>query len=284
MNKINASTEIYGVFGNPVRHSKSPLIHNAWIQDFGINAVYLAFEPSEQDFETCFQGLKQAGLKGANFTTPFKERAANLANQKGLMVANINAANTVKIENDKIIAEITDGAGLLCDLDYRQKGIVENSKEISVLGAGGAAKGLICELIGTPPEKINVIARDMTKITRLISEIGQFLDISKLNPVLWDEKGAAFGNSQIIINATSLGLAGNGDLDCDFSQCQRDTLVYDMIYYPPETKFLANARQSGLKTLNGLGMLVGQAAIAFEFWFGEKPDFAKALKRLSEND
>lgn len=284
MVKINAKTELYGVFGNPVRHSKSPILHNGWIDDFGINAVYLAFEPDLEDFEACFNGLVKSGLKGANFTTPFKEKAANLANFKTPIVENIGAANTLKICDGEIYASISDGAGLLLDLDIRAKAHLENTKIVSVLGAGGAAKALVCELLLNDFAQINIIGRNQKKIAQFISEISKSFDISRLNPCHWDDMTNAIADSQLIINATSLGLAGNGDIDCDFSKCQTDALVYDMIYYPNETKFLENARQTGLKTLNGIGMLVAQAAISFETWFGVKPDFILGLERVLNND
>lgn len=284
MVRINASTELYGVFGNPVRHSKSPILHNGWINDFGINAVYLAFEPKIEDFETCFLGLVKAGLKGANFTTPFKEKAALVATEKNDIVMNINAANTIKIDEKGIYASIGDGEGLLLDLEIRAKDKLQKTKTVSVLGAGGAAKAVVCELLRRDFENINIIARNPKKIDQFISEISALFDTSRVQGIEWDNMANTIENSQLIINATSLGLAGNGEIDFDFSKSSKDALVYDMIYYPKETKFLENARLSGLMTLNGIGMLVGQAAISFETWFGIKPDFRLGLERILNND
>lgn len=282
-NIITASTEIYGIIGNPAKHSKSPIIQNGWIKDEGINAIYCAFEPN--NFEICFKGLIEAQIKGFNITAPFKEDVVKLCSDFSHDVKIMGAANTILNDDGKICAFNTDGEGLVLDLNNRAKNWRQNNSIITIIGAGGAAKGIIAALINNGVKQINIVARNIEKANDLILNAQ---NLQNTNNTLfksydWENISKACINSGLIINATTIGLKGNGNLEIDFSKISKNTIIYDMVYYPNETYFIKNAINNGNFTLNGMGMLVGQGALAFQKWFGILPDFDIGLKRMLEN-
>lgn len=283
--KITASTEIYGIFGNPVKHSKSPIIQNGWIKDEGINAVYVAFETKIENFQSSFKGVINSGIKGLNITAPFKELAASICDIKAQDVEIMGASNTIIIKDEKSFAYNTDGEGLVFDLDKRAKKWRENNEIVSIIGAGGAAKGIINALINANVKKINIIARDISKANALIenAKLLKNSNTCKLEAINWQNMQSEIDNSKLVINATTIGLLGNGNLDINLSNCGKNTIIYDMVYHPFETEFYKNAINNNLLALNGIGMLVGQGALAFEKWFGILPDFEIGLKRIMEN-
>ena len=282
--KIKASTEIYGVIGNPVRHSLSPILHNAWIEECGFDAAYLAFEPKPEDFPLSLKGLAASGIKGLNITAPFKHEAARLATQKTQDVAIMAAANTLKIIGEEIHATNTDGNGLVLHLDEKFKIWRTQTNIVTILGVGGAASGILDALLKTGIKEIRFVGRQIDKCENILALATQLENTANvdIHYFLWEEIQHAIEDADLIINATTIGLKGNGSLVMDFTKTAKNALVYDMVYYPNETDFLKTAKLQNRNCLNGLGMLVGQAAFAFENWFGTRPNFAHGLKRLME--
>lgn len=282
MTKISASTEIYGVFGYPAKHSLSPLLHNAWIDDFGFNAVYLGFEVKPDDFEGALSGLQKIGLKGANITAPLKENIAKLAQYPSLEVSEIGAANTIRAKGNSFEAFNTDGGGLVMDLDYNSKNWRETTKIITIIGTGGAARGAINALLIDGITEIRIVGRCIDKANK-IAELGKRLCTNNtidFTPFSWENISDALNGAGLVINATTLGLNGNGKLEPDFSPTNSDAIIYDMVYMPTPTEFTNMAKSQNRHALNGMGMLVGQGAIAFEYWFCQKPSFSLGLERL----
>ncbi len=284
MRKITASTQLYGIFGNPARHSKSPILHNGWFDDCGFDATYIAFEPLIEEFEIAFSGLVAAGLKGCNITAPFKEAAAKISNFKTHDIEIMGAANTIKIDNSKSHAFNTDGYGLILDLDKRAQNWRENHEKIAIIGAGGAAKGVIDAFIKNGTKQFNIIARNQEKLDEIIncSKILENINCH-FNGILWDEIDNCVENCGLIINATTIGLNNVGELKFDLSKSKSQAIIYDMVYHPSETSFRKMAQDQNRQSLNGIGMLVGQAVLAFEKWFDIRPDFEIGLKRVLEN-
>ncbi|WP_240006599.1 shikimate dehydrogenase [Pseudaquidulcibacter saccharophilus] len=282
MSKIKASTELYGIFGYPAKHSLSPILQNGWINDFGINAVFVGLEVKPQDFAEALNGLKKVGFKGGNITAPLKEDIAKLVAFPSHEVKTIGAANTIRAKDDDFEAINTDGIGLTVDLDYNFKGWRSACKIIAIIGAGGAARGVISALLSDEVREIRFVGRTISKCEEL-ANIGRILAGNRnitFSVFGWDEMAQGLSGASLVINATTLGLKGVGALDVDLSPTTKDAIIYDMVYMPTPTAFTIAANNQKRRGLNGLGMLAGQGVLAFEFWFGSRPDFMRGLERL----
>lgn len=274
--KLTAATRLLGLFGAPVRHSLSPVLQNGWIRDHGLDAVYLAFDVAPDRFETALAGLLDAGLAGANVTLPFKERALAAAATASAEARAAGAANTLVPGPDGLHADNTDGLGFLLDLDQRAPGWQSAGPVAVVFGSGGAARGIASALSRQPGRVVRLVARNAGTASQLAGDLGLPPDAV----FAWDQAGAALDGAGLAVNATSIGLKGEGALTPDFGPMSPGGLVYDTDYTPRSTAFLAAAEAAGRASLSGLGMLAGQGAIAFERWFGIRPDFATGLARL----
>jgi shikimate dehydrogenase len=274
---ITARTRLLAVIGHPVGHSLSPVLHNAWLAEAGIDGVYLALDPGETGFESLVTGLACSGAVGVNVTVPFKERALRLATEASPAAMACGAANTLIFgEDGSISADNTDGAGLIGDLDRRASGWRARAGPVVLLGTGGAARGIGLALAGAGrAADLRIVARRPQQADALVKLCGAG------SVVGWDQLDEALLGACLVINATPRGLAGRDPLAPDFSSLQPDAVVYDTVYAPRETAFLAAARCHGRLGLDGLGMLAGQAAEAFQRWFGTLPDAAAGLERLS---
>ena len=278
--KISGSTELYAVLGHPVRHSLSPRLHNGWIAAHGLNAVYVALEIAPDDFETALDGLAASQICGLNITTPFKERAAARAKSRSARVALIGAANCLTLDRAGrfYAASNTDGDGLIADLDVRAPDWRSLDGQIVVLGAGGAAAAIVAALAGTTDRPIKIINRDQARAQKL----ADLLNPHQIQLGTWSDLHQHLDGASLVINATSQGLNHQNPFAPDFSPTARDAIIYDTIYAPRMTAYLASAQQAGRRHFDGLGMLVGQAALAFQTWFGILPDLADGLTRLDE--
>jgi shikimate dehydrogenase len=271
---VSADTRLLAVIGQPVRHSLSPLMHNAWLEDHAIDAVYLALEASLQTFKPLVSSLAAAGAVGVNVTVPFKELALQLADHATPAAARAGAANTLVFGSDGIEADNTDGAGLLADLDARAPGWRNSGGHVVVLGGGGAARGIVTALAAHGFDEIRIVTRRHEQAAGLIMDAGAGAWVD------WANLDGALEAAGLVINATPLGLGGASPLTPDFSATLETAVVYDTVYAPRETAFLAAARGANRRALDGLGMLVGQGALAFNRWFGLTPDVALGLSRL----
>ena len=274
--KLTAATRLYGVFGAPARHSLSPVLQNGWIEDHGLDAIYLAFDVAPDQFESALAGLLQAGLAGANVTLPFKERALAAAASATDEARAAGAANTLIPGAGGLLADNTDGLGFLLDLDQRAPGWRDAAPVAVVFGSGGAARGIASALVRHAGFTVRLVARNAGTASQLASDLALGPDC--VFP--WDASAEALAGASLAINATSIGLKGEGALTPDFTPMAPGGLVYDTVYIPRQTAFLGAAGAAGRATHSGLGMLAGQGAIAFECWFGIRPDFATGLARL----
>lgn len=283
---ITASTEIYGVMGNPIRHSLSPILQNGWLEEGGYNAVYLAFEPKVEEFEGALNGLVLSQIKGLNITAPFKSIAAKQATTKTDEVATIGAANTLKLSSNGYEAFNTDGKGLVLDLDRRAEHWREQTNIVTILGVGGAAKGILSALISAGKKEIRFVGRDAAKCCEIV-ELAKSLPNSStilIHSFSWEKMAQAIEGANLVINATPIGLSLDKSLNLDLGKTAPKAIIYDMTYAQNESEFIRSAKEQNRLALNGLGMLVGQGAYAFEIWFGHLPDFNKGFARLSALD
>lgn len=266
--KVTASTQVYAVIGDPVRHSLSPVMHNGWFEDHGLDAVYIALPLKSDDPIGAIRALGQFGLKGANITVPFKEAAA-LAAEAGLAAANVLSWNDAR----GMTAANTDGLGFVHALSEAAPDWRLRVKRVLIVGAGGAGLG-IAQALAPYVEKVHIANRSFERAEAAAATIANGRSLR------WDDLDRGFGGADLIVQATTLGMDGHPAPDWPVALCRSGALVADIVYRPLETSLLAAARARGLTTMDGLGMLIHQGALAFELWHGIKPDTTKARARL----
>ncbi len=264
-------TDAYAVFGNPIAHSKSPLIHTEFSRQTGQDIIYSALLAPLDDFAGAVATFRLHGGCGANVTLPFKEQAYTLATRLSLRAQAAGAVNTFKFAPDDVYGDNTDGAGLVRDLTANL-GLDLAGKRILLMGAGGAARGVILPLLEQQPDCVFIANRTASKAVGLAQVMGAGKQL------LAGGYADLSGQFDLVINATSASLAG--DLpplpEAIFAS---NALAYDMMY-GKDTPFLAFARERGVRTADGLGMLVEQAAEAFLLWRGVRPDTAPVMQLL----
>lgn len=264
---ITGRTTVAGVAGHPVTHSLSPILHNAWLAAAGLDGVYVAFPIEARGFERFVEGLRGGAVRGLNVTIPFKEAALKLADQVSENARRAGAANVLVFEPDgRIIADNTDGAGLLRAFEVQATGWDARAGPVAVLGAGGAARGAVAALLSAGAPKVWVINRTLARAEAIRDALG-----SRVTPLPLAHAAGAFGNVTAVINATSAGLNGGEGLDLPLDLTPPGTVIMDMVYKPLETQFLAQGRGLGRTVVDGLEMLIGQAEPAFEAFFGDRP-------------
>lgn len=261
----------YAVFGNPIKHSKSPLIHTLFAEQTQQQLQYSAIEAPIDGFEQSVAEFFNQGGKGCNVTVPFKEQAFQLADELTDRAQLAGAVNTLKYQEGKIIGDNTDGYGLVYDL---QRYLDLKGKRILLLGAGGAARGVVGPLLEQGVAEIVIANRTVAKadlLAQLFSEHGE-INASEFADVN--------GSFDLIVNSTSASLQGEVP-PIAASLIHADIICYDMMYKSGYTAFNAWANELGAKTtIDGLGMLVGQAAESFQVWRGVKPEISAVLKTL----
>lgn len=263
------------VFGNPIAHSKSPLIHRLFAEQFGLQIDYQAQLSVESDFEADVRTLQQSGFSGCNVTMPFKLQAFQLADELSERAKIAGAVNTLSLYPDKIVADNTDGQGLVGDLALT---ISLKGRHILLLGAGGAAKGCIYPLFQAGVSKISIWNRSHEKAQQLAKQLHSLGDITAVTTE------QLFGlQPEIIVNSTASSVSGAIPDICSevFSAAE---LAYDMFYQDELTSFLnfAQANNDHITLKDGLGMLVGQAAESFRIWHGVQPDINKVTRYLRQ--
>jgi shikimate dehydrogenase len=258
---VSGSAKLAGVVGHPVTHSLSPRLMAHWIGAAGLDAVYCPFSVEASGFDTFVRGLACSQASGVNVTLPHKQAALALADTASPAAAAIGAANLLTFRNGSIHADNTDAEGFLAAL--KPAAIKYTQTTALVLGAGGAARALIHALLTSGISRLILTNRTRARAEALAAELAPGADI-----VDWDARNSALGAAGLVVNATALGLRGATELEMDWSQARPGTVVFDSVYTPLETGFLAAARQAGLATVDGLDMLIGQARPSFRAFFG----------------
>ena len=265
------------LIGWPAAHSRSPLIHHYWLRTLGIPGGYVieAVPPDElQDF--VFR-LTLRGFVGANVTIPHKERVLALSAPDARARA-VGAANTLWFEDGELRSTNTDVEGFINNLDASAPGW-ETCAEALVLGAGGGARAVVFGLLERGIAQVHVVNRTRERAQALASQFGD-----KVRPAGWEAITDLMPRAGLLVNTTSLGMRGQGALDLDLSGLPNEAVVADLVYVPLTTPLLAAAKARGLKTADGLGMLLHQAVRGFELWFGRRPQVTSELRALVEAD
>jgi len=267
---ISGKTKVLAVVGDPVTHSLSPAMHNAWIAAAGLDAVYVALTMRGEGVDA----LPRSGLFGANVTVPHKERAAALATHRDASVERLGAANTLRFDAHGVSAFNTDAPGFIASLDEDAPGWRAITSTALVLGAGGAARAIVGGLADAGISRILVANRTAARADEVCAVT------SAASPWAWNDLSGAFAQADLIVNATSPGLSGSPSPEWPIAAAPAHACIVDILYRPLETPLIAAARVRGLKTVDGLGMLIHQGALAFDIWFGVKPDTRAARKVL----
>ena len=264
----------YAVMGNPIQHSKSPLIHSLFAQATAQTLNYDPILVAEDGFVAAVEKFRQEGGLGLNITVPFKEQAWQLADCRTQRAELAGAVNTLSFKNNKIYADNTDGLGLVADMLQNHQGQI-TGKRILLVGAGGAVRGVLAPILAQQPEQVVVVNRTVSKALALAD---LFSDLGNISACGFDGiQGVSF---DWVINGTSTSL--HGELPAlPGSVIGSSTWCYDMMYSPQQTRFNEWALSQGAaKVMDGLGMLVEQAAEAFSIWRGVRPETGAVINAL----
>ena len=263
-----------GVIGSPVAHSRSPALHGHWLKRYGIAGHYVPLDITAADLEEALRAMPRMGFVGANVTIPHKEKVMKIADLVTDRAAVMGAANTLIFRADwKIHADNTDGYGFIENLRQGAPGWDPAAGPAAVIGAGGAARAVVASLIDVGVTEIRLTNRTRARSDALRQEFG-----TKVNVYDWVQAGNAIDGAATVINASSLGMVGKAEFRVPLDALSSDAVVTDLVYTPLETAFLAQAAERGCRTVDGLGMLLYQAAPAFERWFGVRPDVDDAAR------
>lgn len=267
------------VIGHPVNQSRSPLIHGYWLEKHGLAGSYERLDVAPEALPD-FVGMMRNGLfAGANVTVPHKQDIIPLLDSLTEAATAIGAVNTVYREGDRLVGENSDVTGFLAHLDASAAGWDRNCQAALVLGAGGAARGIIHGLLSRGITQVHVANRDPARAEALARAFGP-----RVMPLGWDLRNDAVAGADLIANATSLGMKGQPRLELDLRRLRPGCIVDDIVYVPLETDLLRMARDRGAVTVDGLGMLLHQAVAGFTRWFGIVPQVTPELRALVQRD
>lgn len=263
-----------GVMGWPIAQSRSPVIHNYWLEKYKINGRYVPLAVKPERLPDAIRGLPALGFRGCNLTMPHKQMAMAMVDSLTDTAKRIGALNCIVVGDDgKLLGVNNDGNGYVLSVQEVAPQWTPDAGPIAILGAGGAARALIVALLERGAKEIRLINRTLEKAEQLAKEYG-----AAIKPMAWDKRSDVIGDVALLANATSQGMIGKPALDISLDRLSKQTLVSDLIYVPPETPFLAAAKARGNVTINGLGMLLHQARPAFQAWFGVMPEITPELR------
>ena len=272
---LTGKAKVAGIFGWPVGHSRSPRLHGFWLERHGIDGAYVPFSVAPENFAIAVRGLHAAGFAGGNVTTPHKLAAFEICDVVDATARRAGAVNLLVFGQSGIHGFNTDGSGFLANL--RAQGVDPAAGPALLLGAGGGARaiaaalqdlGVAVSLANRTPDRAEALARQLPG----------------LRIVPWADRNAVLGQHALVVNCTSLGMHGQGDLGLDLSRAPANLAVADIVYVPLETRLLAQARAARLRPVEGLGMLLHQAVPSFAAWFGVTPVVDDELRRFVAAD
>lgn len=269
------------VIGHPIRHSRSPLIHGHWLKTLAIPGSYRAVEVSPADLPRFIEELKSgaSGFVGGNVTIPHKEAVFGLADEVDAISAELGAANTLWLQDHRLHATNTDGIGFMANLDARAPGWDKTDSAI-VLGAGGASRAILQAVRDRGVKTIHLVNRTVERAQELADRFGR--DRIHVHPMAAIDE--LMPEAGLFINTTSLGMDGTPVPDFAFARLKKSAIVTDIVYVPLITPILAQAEAQGVTIVDGLGMLLHQAAPGFKRWFGQMPEVTEALRSLVTAD
>lgn len=268
---ISGAAKLAGVAGWPVGHSLSPALHGYWIAEHKLDAAYVPLAIAPEGFADAFKALPKLGFRGLNVTLPHKEEAFRLVDTRDETAEATGAVNTVVFDGGRAHGGNTDVIGFAESL--REAGVASlSSTDIVVLGAGGAARGVVAALLSLGARQVRLVNRSADKAQAVAAHFGARVSVHG-----WDALPALLSTTGLLVNATSLGMVSQPALEIDLKP-MRQGVVADIVYRPLQTPLLAKAHTQGLKTVDGLGMLLHQARPGFAAWFGVEPKVSAGLR------
>ena len=264
------------VVGQPIGHSRSPMIHGHWLESFALPGVYERIEVRPEHLDGFLSGLAERGYAGGNVTLPHKEGAFRRAEVLTAHAERLGSVNTLWLdEAGRLCGDSTDGFGFAASLDADAPGWEDAVRTAVVLGAGGAARAIVAALLDHGVPQVVIANR-----TRAAAGAVARLDPARIAIHPFERVDGALPAADLLVNTTQLGMAGEPPLELDLARLPSHAIVADIVYVPLETPLLANARRRGLRTVDGLGMLLHQAVPGFERWFGRRPTVTAELRAL----
>jgi shikimate dehydrogenase len=268
-----------GVIGWPIEHSRSPLIHGHWLKRYRIEGSYTKQAVKPEDFGAFVRGFSARGFAGANVTVPHKEAAFALAEVVEPAALAVGAANTLWLENGRLHATNTDTYGFMTHLASTVPDWQARDRPVALLGAGGAARAIAYGFLQAGVGEVHLFNRTRNRAEDLARHFGPKVKVHD-----WFEREKLVADACVLVNTTTLGMAKSGALDMSLSPLRSDAVVVDIVYVPLETQLLKQAAARGLRTVDGLGMLLHQAVPGFEKWFGRRPEVTAELRDLIVRD
>lgn len=267
------------VIGWPVEHSRSPLLHGYWLKKYGIDGTYTKRAVAPEAVADFLQSLRANGYVGCNVTVPHKAAAFSAANEREDSAKAVSAANTLWLSDGKLVAANTDTYGYMTNLSQQAPGWDRRDAPVSILGAGGAARAIVFGFLDAGVSEIRVFNRTRTRAETLAQQFGSCVKVFD-----WSEREAGSRDSAVLVNTTTIGMNGVGTLDFDLAGFDPECVVSDIVYVPLETELLRKAKSQGLRTVDGVGMLLHQGVPGFEKWFGVRPEVTDELRNLIVGD
>lgn len=267
------------IAGWPITHSRSPLIHGYWLKRHAIDGDYIRQPVEPENADSFFRALAAHGYVGCNVTVPHKEAAFRMAGRLDGAAKSVGAANTLWLEDGVLCASNTDIYGFLHNLDEQTPGWDRIGLPAAILGAGGAARGIIRGLMDRGFQHIRLANRARERAEALASSFGPAVSV-----FAWEDRTAMLTSCGLLVNTTTLGMDGHPPLEIDLAGFSHPGVVNDIVYTPLETELMRRARLAGFHTAGGLGMLLHQAVPGFEKWFGVRPQVTPELRALVEAD
>lgn len=266
--KITGRTRLAGIMGWPISHSRSPALHNFWLDEHGIDGVYVPLPVSPDRLDQALRALPALGFRGCNLTIPHKQMALSVVDRVDPLARRIGAVNTVVVAADgSLEGSNTDVYGFRENLRECAPDWDPKAGPAVVLGAGGAARAVVGALIEAGVAEIRIANRTVSHADAIAGELGT--PHGRISAHKWSARAAVLDGAAILVNTTSLGMTGEPELEIELSALPVPAVVADIVYVPLDTALLVAARRRGHRTVDGLGMLLHQGRPGFEAWFGQ---------------
>lgn len=271
---ITGKARLAGVMGWPVAHSRSPQLHNYWLERYAIDGAYVPLAVAPENLATALAALAQLGFRGCNVTLPHKEAVLRLVDTVDRAAERIGAVNTVVVDDDgRLHGSNTDAFGFVEALRAGAPALDATAAPAVLVGAGGAARAIAVALLDAGVPELRLVNRTRARAEALRDSLAAAIRV-----IDWERRAAALDGAGLLVNSSSLGMAGQPALDLDLGRLPAASVVMDAVYVPLQTPMLAEARQLGHTAVDGLGMLLHQARPGFARWFGREPEVDDALR------
>ena len=277
MNKEKRNIVIAGVIGDPINHTRSPLIHEYWIKKNKINGFYIPLNVKLNQLEEKLHYIRGLNFSGINVTIPHKENILNFADEVMESAKIVGAANTIYFKDGKILADNSDSYGFYQSLIKNFPRYNFKKEKVLIFGAGGAARSVISVFLRERVSDIRIVNRDYNKANKIKNELS-----TKIKIYDWSNYKNALEEITTVVNSTSLGNFGSLPFSFSLKGVKKNCIAIDLIYNPLKSSFIKQAQKENLKTLNGLDMLIYQAKKGFQSWFGKTPTYTNELKQIIE--